>query len=331
MSHVGEGGSVRESLEKAVIEAAEGTDSQVNSSDVSPEVLAVPESWADEDKAVWNEKITDPEARKWLLGREEKYTKQIGELTPIQEQYKPFQELFEPHAERMKASGQTPAQVTKNLLDAQMVLEQKPIDGMLWLVKQYGIDVKALMTALGGGEQSVDNEDPLADLDPKLKAYIEKSLEPVKKFEETTQAQMETEHRRIAQETGNAITEFRSSVDDKTKQPLYPHLGNKEVANRMSLLIKTGEVDIAKAGGVIPALKDAYDQACRSVPGVRDDYLKALMPKTEDTVTKERLLAAKRAGVGLGGSGGSLSSPAATGSLRETLKGKMEQSGLFTP
>lgn len=327
MSHVGEGGSVRESLEKAVIDAAgvENTDiSQENTQDASPVELNAPESWSDEDKAVWG-KIADPDARKWLLGREENYTKQIGELTPLSEQYKPFQELFEPHAERMKASGQTPAQVTKNLLDAQMVLEQKPIDGMLWLVKQYGIDPQALMTALGGGEQS---QDPLGDLDPALKKYLEDALAPVKKFEEMTRTQQETETRRVAQETGNAITEFRNSVDEKTKQPLYPHLGNKEVANRMSLLIKTGEVDIVKAGGVIPALKDAYDQACRSVPGVRDDYLKALMPKVED-VNKERVMAARKAGASLRGAGGSSPSPAATGSMRETLKSKMEGAGLF--
>lgn len=324
MSGPGESGSIRESLESAVIAAA-GTEE--NPQGAAPEVIAAPETWADTDKQMW-EKVADPEARKWLLGREESFN---GKLKEAGTAYQPFQELFAPYEERLKESGQTPAQVTKNLLDAQLVLEQKPIDGMMWLVKHYNIPVDQLLAALGGtapAKEEGDTEDPLADLDPGLKKWLTDQLAPVQEFKKGREDQQTAENLRIKTEADNSVKEFLSAVDDKGA-PLYPFLKNPEVGNRISILIKTGQVDIAKAGGISPALKEAYDQACRALPGVREDYLKAITPPV-DPVTSERLNRAKKAGVGLKGSGGSLSSPAANGSLRETLKSKMEASNLFT-
>lgn len=331
MSQIGESESVRESLEKNVIAAADETgvdnNGQENSTDSAPVELSPPETWSDEDKQVWG-KITDPDARKWLLGREESYTKQIGELKPVQEQLSEFTKIFEPHKERLEATGQTPAQVTDNLLKAQLVLESEPIEGMMWLVDRYKIDPAKLIEALGGAPAAkADNsDDPLADLDPNLKKFLEDKLKPVEEFQTERQRLAEAEQNRIKEESNAAIKTFRE--EQKDGKPVHPFLSNPEVSNRISILIKTGQVDIAKSGGIIPALKEAYDQACRSIPAVREDYLKAIAPPA-NPVTRERLLNAKKAGVGVRGAGGSNPSPASTGSVRETLRAKMSDSGLF--
>lgn len=328
-----ENSSVRDALENAVIEATDETPQAVDSvvdppaTEVVVDEFKVPDTWKDEDKAIFA-KVTDPDVKKWLLGRDTDYTKR---LTETEAKYADFDKVFEPHMERITSAGQQPAAVIKNLLGAQLVLEQKPIEGMLWLAKTYNINVGELVKALGGEHVATEplaDADPLADLSPELQKYIKGLEERVGKIDTAFESQTQTEVRLAKESMDAGITEFREAKEKDGVTLSYPYYANKAVQERMGMLLspKTpGFVDIAKLGGVVPALKEAYYQAVRSVPGVREEVLAAEKKSTDLPVTRKRLEAARRAGVGVAGVSASTASLAPKGSVRDHLVRAMDQ------
>lgn len=327
-----ESGSVREALHNAVEEVASQVDDRGTSpeqtTDVTPEVIAAPESWSVEDKGIF-EKITDPEVRKWAVARDTGYTTKLKDFEPVQQRLQSFEKVLEPHQERLKAAGQEPAAVFDNLLKAQLVLEQKPLEGIQWLITQYGVDKQALIALLKGEQPKqpgIEGAEDLGFTEAQIK-FLNERLKPV---EELTQAQKDEKERQAAEvkkTTDETIKVFREELDPATKQPMRPFITDEAVSKRMAILIKTGDVPIV-GGDLKSALQEAYDQACRSVASVRDKYLESLKPKVPD-VSQERLLKAKRAGVGLTGHGsGSQPSRQPTGSVREQLAAGMRQQGI---
>lgn len=326
-----ENSSVREALHSAVEEVASQSEVQETSQEQAveqPEVIEAPSTWEQADRDAFG-KITDVETRKWLLKRDTDYGDKIKGLEPAQLRLQAFDKVLEPHAERLKSTGQEPAAVFDNLLKAQMVLEQKPMEGMLWLVNQYGIDRAQLIAALNGESKdppAADEDNELGFTPAQLK-WINERIAPADKVIEGVEAQKKAENDRIIAETTQATKEFREELDTTTKQPMRPYITHEEVSKRMATLIKTGEVPIVN-GDVKSALKEAYDQACRSVPSIRDKYLESIKTQVPDP-DKERLLKARRAGVGVTGVGGSQSSRQPKGTVREQLATQFRDAGIL--
>lgn len=316
-----ENNTLRETLEDAVDKVIPDENNDENGGQQIEEVNA-PDFWSDEDKNRF-QAITDPETRKWLLSRDEGYT---SKLTEYENRYKGFNEIFEPYKDRLAQSGQQPVQVVKNLLDAQMVLEDptRRDAGFMWLAQHYGVDLRKLVGASSDeNNQDVNPDAWMDELDPGMKQFLLGLKSSVEKVSGFAQGEVEQRIQQQQNNVNSAITEFRQTKDDKG-QPAYPFLSDDRVTRRMATLIKTGEVELV-AGDLKSGLTKAYDQAVFSFPDLREK----LTPKQEP-VTKDRLLAARKAGSSVRGVGASHAQPASKGGLRDQLNEAAQEVGFLS-
>lgn len=332
--------TVRESLESARDQLAQKTDTNqpiVDAAQAAPGTQQapvidanVPKHWKAEDKAMFSKQT--PEAQKWLLSRHKEMeadnTRNSQQVAEYKRRYEPMEQIFAPHRERLASVGQTEADVTRNLLAAQVFLEKDPVQGIRWLMQNLGVDSKQL-SAADNGQQAEDDDDPFATLDPRVAAHIKALNEKVGtiegSFEQGRRAQSEQAQRSLQQ----SIQDFTSATD-AAGAPQYPHIQNESVRTTMSALIKSGIVDIEKCGGIAPALKAAYDKAVYSVDETRDALLQnareAEAKKAADERTRQ-VNKAKKAGVSVSGASTSSASSASQGSVRSTVRDAARQQG----
>lgn len=315
------GEGVREALEEAIDKTI--PDAEVETSQEPVTEIAPPETWEEKDKELFT-KIADPDVRKWLVDRDTNFGTKIKDY---ETRYSGFDDIFAPYKDRLTETGQQPVQVIDNLLKAQMVLESNPEEGFLWLAQRYGVDLKKLAGITAAHELTgEDGEDPLADLDPKLRDYIKGLEKKVGEFDTRFQTVDQQQANEVKQGLVNAAKEFRETTNDKG-EPLYPFMSEKAVVDEMSLLIKTGVVKV-EGGDVKSAYKKAYDRAIYSIPEVREKITKAAT-SGDTSVTKDRLLKARRAGSSLRGVGASEAQQPAKGTVREQLAGAFKEQGLL--
>lgn len=306
-------GGVRAALEAAVTENTKDDTTKV-------EDVKYPDGFSDDDKKHYS--TLAPEARTWFDNRYQTSQQQLAELnqkyTPAEQELRSYEEVFTPFADRLKTTGQTRQEVIKNLLGAQIALEQKPQEAFKWLANHYKIDLAKLVE---GVEQT---QDPLAEL-PKSVADLLKGLqEQVGTLSTAEQTRINESNRRMAENVQTQVTNFGATKDDKGA-PKYPHVKNNEVLNRMMGLIKSGQVDVEKSGGVTAALEIAYDQAVWATKSTRDEMLKATQNAPTD---RNRILRARRAGSSVRGAGASGAQPGGASSLRDTINAAARDSGM---
>jgi hypothetical protein len=296
--------TLRDQLEDAVDQTIQ---------DPTPEVNA-PETWDDEAKGYFNG-IQDPKARQWLVKRDTDYTTKLSEA----EKRENFDPVFQPYDDRLKQSGQTRSQVITNLLQAQTVLETKPVEGLAWLVKTYGIKPEQVLQALNIKAPAADPNtpdpnavvDPYADLDPALAdklrafdAFMAQSTEGQRNAQERETAQMRTN-------LATKATEFRETKD-AAGQLLYPHMADPRVVDEMSKLLKSSIVKV-EGGDVLAAYKNAYERAIYAFPDIKE--------KMFSVVDQDRVNRARRAGASpRPDAGASRATPKVGNSVREQLK-----------
>ena len=309
---------VRAALEEAVDQSI--PDELVEQPQEQPVEVAPPEAWEQKDKDFFL-KISDPDTRKWLIDRDNNYGTKVKDY---ETRYAGFDDVFAPFKDRLEATGQQPVQVIDNLLKAQLALEEKPEESFLWLAQRFGVDIKKLAGMQGAAELTGD--DPLADLDPKLRDYIKGLEAKVNTVDTRFQSQDEQQAQQMRQRLVDTAKEFRDAKNDK-QEPLYPHMANPAVVDYMSTLLKTGVVKV-EGGDVLSAYKKAYDQAIYAIPEVRAEVVKAANAPTEE-VTRARLLRARRAGSSVRGVGASEAQQPVKGTVREQLAGAMKEGGLL--
>jgi hypothetical protein len=274
-----------------------------------------------------------PEAQKWLLARHKEMeadnTRNSQQVAEYKRRYEPMEQIFAPHRERLAAVGQTEADVTRNLLAAQMFLEKEPIQGLRWLAQNLKVDLRQLVDGANGAQPAGDDDDPFATLDPRVAATIKQLNDKIGTiegtFEQSKRAQAEQAQRSLQQ----SIQDFTTAKDDRG-EPLYPHVQNESVRTTMSALIKTGLVDIEKCGGIVPALKAAYDKAVYAVDETRDALLQNAREAEAKKAADERarqVQKAKKAGVSVSGASTSGASSTSKGSVRATIQEAARQQG----
>jgi len=67
------------------------------------------------------------------------YTRKSQDVADLKRNWEPVQELFAPHAEEMRATGQTPAGIIKRWSDISNSLTSNPQQTIQWLANQYGV------------------------------------------------------------------------------------------------------------------------------------------------------------------------------------------------
>lgn len=329
--------TVRESLEAAKDQLSQQADPAAKpdaagstpSDQAAVGGLQPPQHWSAEDKAMFAKQ--SPDAQKWLMARhkamEGDNTRNSQALSEYKKRFEQVEQIFAPHRDRLQASGQTEADVVRNLLAAQLFLEKDPITGLKWLAQNLKVDLKQLID----GAQPADGgeDDPFGTLHPKVAETLKSLTDKVGQFETAAQQAQREAAERGSRELQQTIQEFTTSKND-AGEPLYPHMENDEVRTTMSALIKSGRVDIAKCGGVAPALKTAYEMAVYAVPGTRDALLKAAKAAEEKKAADERARAvqkAKKAGVSVSGASTSAAPSTSKGSVRATLLDTAREAG----
>lgn len=201
--------------------------------------LRPPPGWSIAAKAAFA--ALPKEVQEAVAAREKEVDQGFAKLTG----YKDLDRIIEPHLGKFTMAGVTPAQAIKQLFDAQAVLDRDPVNGIAWLARSYGVDLRQFAPQQpGNGQQPGHQPNPLAQyLDPlrqeilALKGHI------------TTQQQQAVEYQRSTIET-----EIQAFAADP-KHVYFPN-----VMTDMAIRVESGAAK---------DLQDAYDQACWANPEIR--------------------------------------------------------------
>ena len=265
-----------------------------------------PAHWPSEKREMFSK--LPPEAQTFILDRhkemESDYTRKTTELAEQRKPVEEFGKLFEPYKQKMELAGMTPAQVTRQLLAAQNVLEQNPIEGIKWLAQSYKVDLSTLLP----------KEDEFSD--PKVSA-LERELNQLKAQLQSRETEVQ---RQNAAEVQKVITDFASTKNaDGTSK--YPHF--ESLKSLMGPMVAQGKT-----------MEDAYSLAEYTLPEVREriasEAAKAAqaeaLKKAEDD-RKAKAKDARTAGNVIRSRGTAVEDSTGKTSLRQELAKNLRESG----
>jgi hypothetical protein len=266
-----------------------------------------PTHWPSEKREMFSK--LPPEAQTFILDRhkemESDYTRKTTELAEQRKPVEEFGKLFEPYKQKLELAGMTPAQVTRQLLAAQNVLEQNPIEGIKWLAQSYKVDLSTLLPK---------PEDEFSD--PKVSA-LERELNQLKAQLQSREQEVQ---RQNAAEVNKVITDFASSKNaDGT--PKYPHFDSlKSLMGPMVAQGKTMEEAYSLAEYTLPEVRERI--ASEAAKAAQAEALK----KAEDD-RKAKAKDARTAGNVIRSRGTAVEDTTGKTSLRQELAKNLRESG----
>ena len=186
-------------------------------------VDSAPKSWKAPVAAKWA--TVDPEVKAEINRREKEITKAFGENNQVREFHRQFQEVVRPYQAHLQNYGK-PLEAIANLLQVEYALNASPpvakAQLMAKLIKDYGIDIKELDSALAG-----EQADPVKS---SLEQLLEQKLSPIQTF---MQRQQELDSARQQRVRNDAAAEVEKMGDDPAT---YPHF--EEVREDMADVIE---------------------------------------------------------------------------------------------
>jgi len=264
----------------------------------------VPKSWKPAIAQKWAS--LDPEVKAEVHRREKEITKAFGENNQAREFHKQFSEVIRPYEAHIMAYGK-PLEAIANLLQVEHFLATAPpvqkAHQMAKLIKDYGIDIRELDSALAG-----EQADPTKSA---LEQLLEQKLSPIQNF---IQQQQELDRMRESR----TRTEAQQEVDRMAEDPVtYSHF--EEVRGDMADLI---EMNAKRGRYLTPG--EAYNMAVRMNPAWAAEG-----PVTSQVDTQQQQLSASdaRAQKALQASASVKSQPSSTPmhvNNAESLRGAIE-------
>lgn len=203
-----------------------------------------PHSWSAEAKVHWAN--IPPEARAYIAQRESSAHEQISRMGQEIARYRPLGELISAKQEVFDRNGIAPIEGLNKLFEAQELLEQNPIQGVMAIASQFGIDLQA---TFGGQGQDGQAGDPQSQALAYQNRVLQQRLAQV---ENTAKAQADREQQARRVEAQSAVEKWSAG---KT------HFANSEVKTLMATLMGNGSAS---------TLDDAYDKACHAIPSIRE-------------------------------------------------------------
>lgn len=192
-------------------------------SEEAPEAEAEPEAPAEEAKA--------PEPAAPVVPPE------VAAIQPVLDRYKPL----------YAARGIPPEQALAGLFEAQKVLEERPVEAIQALARQFGVDLRQF-----GAQPAQTPQAPTAPQtnDPAMAAVLAE-VQQLKQFVTTQQQQA------VAAENAKVEQTIQAFASD----PKHSHF--PAVRHMMGALMQAAE-----AKGETLSMADAYEAACRAHPQV---------------------------------------------------------------
>lgn len=263
-----------------------------------------PGSWSAKGKAEFAklpEHIQDE-----VLKRENDFHKGIESYKDRASQFDRLHQEFLPYMPMIQASGSTPEQTIRNLMNTAYRLKtgtpQERGQLLMQVAQQYGAELPS-----GPAEQ----KDP----------YIQQLEQRLAQFENQFVTHQQSIQQRTFADAQGSIEAFRAEPDEQG-QP--KHLFFDDVRDDMA-----DRIEAANRRGEQLTLQDAYDAAIWARPDIREQMLtqqqQAEEAKRKAAAAKKAREAKKRAGVNVTTTGAHPESgKAKTGSIDDTLRATME-------
>ena len=228
--------------------------------------IGPPPSWSATAKAAFS--TLDPIIQQEVLKRERDMEAGRAQWQQGAERLNRLDKVLAPRIERFRLAGVDEARAVETLFAAQDYLERSPVDALLYLGRQSGVDWRSLFQRLQGGQGQP--QQAVQALPPEMQQLMQQ----VQGLTQTV-----TQQQRAAQES--QVQGHLQTVQQFATDPANVYFEN--VKGRMSKLIRNGDAK---------DLADAYQQACWSDPEIRP-----LMLQAQQTATAASTAAAQRAKV----------------------------------
>lgn len=300
-----------ESLEDALLKSAEEIESgETTETEAAPdseetetdeaqaqpaeevEQITPPNSWRADEKELFKtlpvavqKQISERE-----LQRERVFTQRTTELSKKLKQYGELDEIFEPYANELEARGATPAQVVRQLVAIQKMMDENPKETIARIAAGYGLTPEEFLIqeaqAQDGSNGNPQMKQILNELNA-LKASIaqREQLSVLEREQSQNDAMTKQEISAFAQEA------------DTTGQPARPYF--EQVMPIMTPLVKQLRSTYPEASHK-EILNEAYNQAVWLHPAVRQKMIESEVAKNQGI--KNQTAKAKKAAVSINGS-----------------------------
>lgn len=229
-------------------------------------IIAPPSSWSATAKAEFAK--LSPVIQQEVLKRERDMETGKAQWQQGAERLNRLDAVLRPRLERFRLAGVDEARAVETLFAAQDYLERSPVDALLYLGRQSGVDWRSLFQRLQGGQGQPQQQ--VQALPPEIQHLTQQ----VQSLTNTV-----TQQQRAAQE--GQLASHVQTVQQFAADPANIYFDN--VKTRMSKLIREGDAK---------DLADAYQQACWADPEIRP-----LMLSKQQTDQAAQTAAANRAKV----------------------------------
>ena len=207
----------------------------------SSSAIAPPQAWSAAARDQWSQL---PRAiQNEVAKRESDVARGFQQRAEQINSLEPIAKAIEPYAQKHALRGVSTAAAVQQLLAVQDMLERDPIEGVAYVARSYGVDLRQFAAAFQQAQQPQD---------PAVQAANAR-LDRMEGFlRQQTEAAQQSELSRISQE----IEVFRA---DASAHPYFD-----AVRPAMATLM---------ANNIAMTLQDAYDHACWALPDVRGRLL----------------------------------------------------------
>lgn len=212
------------------------------------EAIPIPPSLSAAVKAQWSD--LKPEVQQAFRKLEDSVQTAKAEWGRKGERLNRYDEIIGPHLDRWRFNGLDEFSGIQALIAAQNVLERNPAEGLAYIARSYGVDLRALAgQALQQRPGAEGQQAPTAA--PELQAYLQPLVQQVQTLQQRLQ---QADQRTEAEHLASA----RAEVEAFATRP-----ENKYFENVRPLVAKLIET------GVATTLQEAYDLASYRDPEVR--------------------------------------------------------------
>lgn len=227
----------------------------------APEV-PMPRSWAKEQAAIWEK--ADPEVKQYIAQREQDVHRYISQVGQQVKQFEPLRNVLEQNRQTFERNGTNYVEGISALIQAQNVLDQNPINGIANLAQIYGVDLRAVVQQMYGGQDMGLPPDPEV-------AQLKNELAQLRREQEYAKSQETARQRAIAeQQAEQQRMSFSQRIEQFAKdKPDFDEAAPEILANIQAIQ--------QTSPGLSPdeVLQQAYDRAIWANPKTREAKLKA--------------------------------------------------------
>lgn len=290
-----------EPVAPAVEQISESDQAQpaVAQTQVIPEPLQAPMDWSESAKAAFAKAPAEIQAAMLERSKEMQadYTRKTQETARLRKHYEAVDQVLAPHAEYLAKQGTSPAQAIESLMRAQIALDSDPASVILHLAQEKGLNLAQLAQIQSQSTGQVSHP------------AIQQLSAQVSQLQQQLSAREQEE---VSAQALNSIVEFQNEKDANGNL-LHPHF--EEVKPYLAAAIAE-QRDLDPEASDREILEQAYIEATKP--------LKALEAKLMEQ-RKQKVEAARKAGVSVTSSPGGAVTSAKPANFREALEQSYDQ------